>query len=140
MLKSLGSKMFSKRQLLLGMVLIPAAANASSGGGKKEASETDFVATSQVTATIMSGFKPVGLMQIDVGVYTKDKALKAKLNSLRPVLIANWRGALQDFCNRFYTVGNVPDANILVPMLQKAISQQIGGANARVLIEAIIAR
>ncbi len=132
--------MISKRQALFGLCLVPVAANASSGGGKSEASESDFVAASQVTATIMSGFKPVGLMQIDVGVYTKDKALKSKLSSLRPVLIANWRGALQDFCNRFYTVGNVPDANILSPMLQKAISAQIGGGNARVLIQAIIAR
>lgn len=132
--------MLSKRQALIGLCLMPAAAKAASGGGKSEASESDFVATSQVTATIMSGFKPVGLMQIDVGIYTKDKALKAKLGSLRPVLVANWRGALQDFCNRFYTVGNVPDANILAPLLQKAVAGQIGGGNARVLIQAMIAR
>lgn len=132
--------MISKRQALIGLSLIPSMAVASGGGGKETASESDFVAASQVTSTIMSGFKPVGLMQIDVGVYTKDKALKSKLASLKPVLVANWRGALQDFCNRFYMPGNVPDANILLPMLQKAIAPQIGGGNARVLIQAIIAR
>lgn len=135
--------MLTKRQILQTIPLIgfiPEFAFASGGATKAKASESDFIATSQITGTIVNGLRPVGIMQVDLGIYTTDQNLKARLTQLKPVLVSSWRAGLQEYINRFYTPGQVPDANILAGILQRAIAPQIGNAKARVLIQAIIAR
>lgn len=135
--------MLTKRQILqfLPLIgLIPQLSFAASGSSKAKASESDFIAASQITGTIVNGLRPVGIMQVDLGIYTTDQNLKLKLAQLKPVLVSAWRAGLQEYINRFYTPGQVPDANLLAGILQKSIMPQIGNGRARVLIQAIIAR
>lgn len=125
--------------LSLAFILAPAIAQAS-GAPKAAPAESDYIVPAQITGTIMNGYRPIGIIQVDVGIYTKDSRLKAVLPQLKPVLVANWRAALQDYLGRFYRPGQVPDSQMLQGLMQKAIAQQIGNANARVVIQAIIAR
>jgi hypothetical protein len=138
-------KMLSRRKILISLIvssILPVSAMASGGGGHGGAkpAESDFILPSQITGTIMNGLRPQGLMQVDVGIYTKDSNLKALLPQMRPILVANWRAALQEYLNRYYRPGQVPDANLLASLMQKSIQKQIGQSQARVIIQAIIAR
>lgn len=118
----------------------PSLVLASGGANKAPAQESNFVAISQITASITNGVRPVGIMQVDVGIYTTDAALKARLANMLPILKSHWRAALQDFVSRYYTAGYVPDANILSGLLQRAIDPILAPSRGRVLIQAIIAR
>lgn len=135
--------MYSKREFfnfVPFLLLAPSTAIASGGAEKAKPAESNFIVTSQITGTIMNGLKAVGIMQVDLGIYTTDQTLKARLPQLKPVLVSSWRAGLQEYINRYYTPGQVPDANILIGILQRVITPQIGTGKARVLIQAIIAR
>ncbi len=112
----------------------------AAGGGGKPAQESNFILPTQVNGNIMSGGRSVGIMQIDIGVYTTDPEVKTRLTALSPVLRANWRAALQEFIHKFYFPGTVPDALILTGLLQKTIIPHLGNSRARILIQSIIAR
>lgn len=112
----------------------------AAGGGGKPAQESNFILPTQVNGNIMSGGRSVGIMQIDIGIYTVDSALKTRLTALAPVLRANWRAALQEFIVKFYLPGSVPDALMLTGLLQKAIIPHLGNSRGRVIIQSVIAR
>lgn len=134
--------MHNKRELFtlaVAALLLPKAVLAS-GAPKAKPAESDYIVPSQITGTIMNGNRPAGIIQVDLGIYTTDARLKTLLPQLKPVLISNWRAALQDYLGRFYRPGQVPDSQMLQGLMQKAIARQIGNANARVVIQAIIAR
>ena len=119
--------------------LLPKAVLAN-GAPKAKPAESDYIVPSQITGTIMNGNRPAGIIQVDLGIYTTDARLKTVLPQLKPVLVSNWRATLQDYLGRFYRPGQVPDSQMLQGLMQKAITPQIGNSNARVVIQAIIAR
>lgn len=119
-------------------LIVPPIALASGAPEKKAGQESNFVGAAQVTATITNGARAAGIIQIDVGIYTTDAALKGQIANMAPLLRARWRSALQDFVNRYYTFGTVPDANILGSALQRAIDPLTAPKRGRVLIQAII--
>lgn len=108
--------------------------------GESKPIESNFILPTQVTGTIMSGFRAVGIMQADIGVYTVDANLKMRLNLIKPVLQSRWRAALQEYLNNYYNYGEVPDAVVLSTLLQRALLQFTGKSRARVLIQGLIAR
>lgn len=119
--------------------LISNIANAA-GGGAKPAQESNFILPTQVNGNVMANGRAIGIMQIDIGVYTTDAALKSKLTALAPVLRANWRAALQEFIVKYYLPGTVPDALILTGLLQRTLIPHMGNARGRILLQSIIAR
>ena len=116
----------------------PSIGAAAGGPEKKAGQESNFVGATQVTATITNGARAAGIIQIDVGIYTTDAALKGQIANMAPLLRSRWRSALQDFVNRYYSFGSVPDANILGAALQRAIDPLTAPKRGRVLIQAII--
>jgi|APTNR8051073442_1049403.scaffolds.fasta_scaffold37554_2 hypothetical protein len=117
---------------------LPSVLMASGAPTKKAGQESNFVGVTQVTATITNGARAAGIIQVDVGIYTTDSALKQQIANMAPLLRSRWRSALQDFVNRYYTFGSVPDANILAGALQRAIDPLTAPKRGRVLLQAII--
>lgn len=109
---------------------------------KKEAAggESGFIGQMQVTATIMHAMRPAGLLQVDAGLVVPDSALRTRVQGLGPVLRAAWRAAAQDYVNRQYTRGRVPDARLMAQSLQAATDRVVGRPGAQVVMISLIAR
>lgn len=122
------------------LAFMPEISAAAGHGEPKQPQLGNYVLQTQITGTIISGTRSVGIMQADVVIYTVDNNLKQRLVSLKPVIISKWRAALQFYSSKYYVAGTVPDANMVAGLLQRAISEELRGSRARVLIMAIIAR
>jgi hypothetical protein len=120
-------------------VLTPATALAAP---KKDTgtSESGLMAQSQVTASIMRSFRPVGMMQVDVALLVTDPKLQAKVTAARPMLQSAWRSTVQEFSTNYYSPGRVPDAVLLGQRLQAATDAALGTSGARVLLASVVVR
>jgi hypothetical protein len=109
---------------------------------KKESAggESGFVGQMQVTATIMQSMRPAGLLQVDAGLVVPDPILRTRVQGLGPVIRAAWRSAAQDYVNRQYTRGRVPDARLMAANLQAATDRVVGRPGAQVVMISLIAR
>lgn len=119
----------------MGLLPIPALA-----AGANKPSESNYVGTTQITGSLMSGTRSVGIMQVDATVYTVDAALKQRLLASQPLIQSKWRNALQYYIANYYMIGSVPDASLIAALFQRAIGTEIGNSRGRVLIISVIAR
>lgn len=133
--------MLNRRNLLrigvstIGLLPLPVLA-----AGANKPAEGNYVATTQITGSLMEGTRAAGIMQVDATVYTVDPTLKQRLASSQPLIQSKWRNALQYYIANYYMIGNVPDANLIAALFQRAISAEIGQSRGRVLILSVIAR
>lgn len=132
----------------LGAGVIAAASNpgsvSASGnakkGGKGPDSPSGYSGQMQVTANVLVNNRPAGILQLDAGLYSEIPEVRTSLNAYGAMLRAAWRGTAQDFCNRFYTRGTVPDATLLANQLQAATDRVLGPRRARVMMVSLIVR
>ena len=94
----------------------------------------------QVTANVMAGARPRGMLQVDAGIYAENPEVRTLLAASGPLVRSAWRSTVQDFANRFHTPGRVPDAALLASQMQAALDRIAGPRRARVMMVSVIAR
>lgn len=117
----------------------PTAALAASAG-KIEVRDSPFVVQTQLAATVMRLSRPIGILQVDVGALVANPAQRQRTDALKPVLRDAWRRTTQEFANRYYVPGRVPDAVLLGQRLQVTTDEVLGLGTARVLLTSLIVR
>lgn len=116
------------------------ASGSAKKGGKGPDSPSGYSGQMQVTANVLANNRPAGILQLDAGLYSEIPEVRTSLNSYGAMLRAAWRGTAQDFCNRFYTRGTVPDSAFLANQLQAATDRVLGPRRARVMMVSLIVR
>ena len=127
-------------QALVVMALFGTSAVAAAQGGKAEVRDSPFIGQTQVAATVLQSFRPIGVFQVDMGIMVTNSGQRVRAASLQPVLRDAWRRTTQDFVNRYYVPGRVPDAVLLGQRLQAATDQVLGQGTARLLLTSVIVR
>jgi hypothetical protein len=125
--------------LILGTAANPMPAHAA-GSSKTEGRDSPFVGQTQIAATILQSFRPVGVFQVDMGILVTNPAQRTRAASLQPILRDAWRRTTQEFANSYLTLGRVPDAVLLGQRLQAATDQVMGAGNARLLLTSVVVR
>lgn len=120
----------------LGVSSARAAKPVPKGGGN----EAGFLGSNQITASIMRQFRPVGLMQIDMGIVVSAIPQRERAQAATPALRAAWRGVAQEFVNSFFIPGRVPDSQILGQRMQAVTDRVVGNGIARVVLLSVIVR
>ncbi|MCE2890431.1 MAG: hypothetical protein ACK5XZ_06415 [Hyphomonadaceae bacterium] len=120
----------------LGVSSARAAKPVPKGGGN----EAGFLGSNQITASIMRQFRPVGLIQIDMGIVVGAIPKRERAQAATPALRAAWRGVAQEFVNSFFIPGRVPDTQILGQRMQAVTDRVVGPGIARVVLLSVIVR
>jgi hypothetical protein len=129
------------RALCLCAMLSALPVGAYAAGGKSAGvSDSPFIAQTQVASSVLVSFRPVGLMQVDLGVLVRDPGKRARVSGLQPVLRNAWRRTTQEFTNSYFTPGRVPDAALLGQRLQAATDEVLGPGVGRVLLISVLVR
>jgi hypothetical protein len=119
---------------------LPASSFASGGASKGGSGDTPFIAQTQIATSVLVSFRPVGVFQVDMGLYVPNQSQRARIISLQPVLRNAWRRTTQEFTNSYYVRGRVPDAVLLGERLQAATDEVLGAGSARVLLASVVVR
>jgi hypothetical protein len=112
----------------------------AAGGAKTETRDSPFIGQTQIAATVLQSFRPVGVFQADMGVLVINSGQRARAAAMQPVLRDAWRRTTQEFVNSYYVAGRVPDAVLLGQRLQVATDQVLGQGVARLLLTSVIVR
>lgn len=126
--------------LVLALIVLAPMPICAAGAGKTEVRDSPFTGQSQIAVTVMQSSRPIGVIQVDVGILVPNVAQRQRAAALQPVLRDAWRRTTQEFANRYYIPRRVPDAVLLGQRLQAATDQVLGAGNARVLLTSLIAR
>lgn len=121
---------------VLGLSDARAAKPVPKGGGN----EAGFLGSNQITATVMSQYRSVGVFQIDMGIVVGETNKRERAQAALPALRAAWRGVAQEFVNSFFVPGRVPDTQILGQRMQAVTDRLVGSGIARVVLLSVIAR
>jgi hypothetical protein len=126
---------------VLAALLTPVVVLAAGGGASKGSSgDSPFIAQTQIASSVLVSFQPVGIMQVDMGLYVPNQSQRARILSMQPVLRNAWRRTTQEFTNNYYVRGRVPDAALLGQRLQAATDEVLGRGQARVLLASVVVR
>lgn len=120
----------------LGVTNSRAAKPVPKGGGN----EAGFLGSNQITASIMRQYRPVGIIQIDMGIVVSALPKRERAQAATPALRAAWRGVAQEFVNSFFVPGRVPDTQILGQRMQAVTDRVVGPGIARVVLLSVIVR
>jgi hypothetical protein len=135
-----------KKYWPVSMALIAAAAFTipsgvyAAGGKSGGTSDSPFIGQTQIASSVVVSLRPVGLMQVDMGVYVPNASNRARVMALQPVLRNAWRRTTQEFTNSYFTPGRVPDAALLGQRLQAATDEVLGRGVGRVLLVSVLVR
>lgn len=121
---------------MLGITNSRAAKPVPKGGGN----EAGFLGSNQITASIMRQYRPVGIIQIDMGIVVSALPKRERAQAATPALRAAWRGVAQEFVNSFFVPGRVPDTQILGQRMQAVTDRVVGPGIARVVLLSVIVR
>jgi hypothetical protein len=122
------------------VILTASPALAAGGANKGVSGDTPFIAQTQIASSVMVSFRPVGVFQVDMGLYVPNQSQRARIISMQPVLRNAWRRTTQEFTNSYYVRGRVPDAVLLGQRLQAATDEVLGQGAARVLLASVVVR
>jgi hypothetical protein len=122
-----------------GVNLAPTSASAVAGTASS-GTDSPFIAQTQIATTVSVSFRPVGILQVDMGLLVSDQRQRARVKALQPVLRNAWRRTTQEFTNNYFVPGRVPDAVLLGQRLQAATDQAIGPNIGRVLFTSVVVR
>mgnify|MGYP003109927381 CR=1 FL=1 len=134
---------------LLGGVAHAAPPPSDSGGHGAEApaqnqrrrsltSSTDFVPLAPLTATLQADYRLRGILQIEAGLEIPDSRLRARAETMMPRLRNAYVTQLSIYAGANYRYGELPDADRISTMLQRATDDVLGQEGARVLIGMIV--
>ena len=113
-------------------------AYAAGGSNKKTVISASYVEFGGMAATIARDYRPVGILQIEVGVEAVDHHLHDRVVRLEPRLRAACAESLRIYASEVYMTGTPPDADELAAMMQGAIDQALGQEGAQLLLGTLV--
>jgi len=139
------------RKLFLAALAFAVASSAHANSGEKSKATADaeaiqkrgtaskvYVAAAPVSATLTSGLRLSGLLQVDAGFDIPDDKLRARASAMAPVLRDAMREALTRYVAVFQRPGAVPDADRIKSMLQDAADKALGQNGARLVLVSVM--
>ncbi|GJL98040.1 MAG: hypothetical protein DHS20C06_18570 [Hyphobacterium sp.] len=117
-----------------------AAAEAPSGGRRHRSitSSQDFMPLDPLTATVHADFRLRGVLHIEAGLEIPDNRLRARAERLMPRLRDHYVSALAMYTGANYRFGDVPDADRISELLQRATDEALGEEGAEILLGMVI--
>lgn len=123
----------------------PADAGESAGDAPQQAqrrrsitSSPDFVPLAPLTATLQADYRLRGILQIEAGLEIPDSRLRARAEEMMPRLRNAYVTQLSIYAGANYRYGDLPDAERISAMLQRATDQVLGQEGARVLLGMVV--
>jgi hypothetical protein len=132
------------RRLAAALVLMVAcAAGPALAAGKtteKLSGSSTFLATPQITTTLVDQMRTAGVFQLDGGLEIPDATLRARAEQMMPRLRDAYRTAVVQWVNSQHRRGTVPDADSLQRRMQTTTDQILGRPGAQFVMVALIVR
>lgn len=91
-----------------------------------------------LTATVHADFRLRGVLHIEAGLEIPDNRLRARAERLMPRLRDHYVSALAMYTGANYRFGDVPDADRISELLQRATDEALGEEGAIILLGMVI--
>ncbi|MCF8880437.1 hypothetical protein L5876_11480 [Hyphobacterium sp. SN044] len=106
--------------------------------GRSITSSPDFVPLAPLTATLQADYRLRGILQIEAGLEIPDSRLRARAEEMMPRLRNAYVTQLSIYAGANYRYGEMPDAERISVMLQRATDEVLGQEGARVLLGMVV--
>lgn len=106
--------------------------------GRSITSSPDFVPLAPLTATLQADYRLRGILQIEAGLEIPDSRLRARAEEMMPRLRNAYVTQLSIYAGANYRYGEMPDAERISTMLQRATDEVLGQEGARVLLGMVV--
>ena len=106
--------------------------------GRSITSSPDFVPLAPLTATLQADYRLRGILQIEAGLEIPDSRLRARAEEMMPRLRNAYVTQLSIYAGANYRYGEMPDAERISMMLQRATDEVLGQEGARVLLGMVV--
>ena len=106
--------------------------------GRSITSSPDFVPLAPLTATLQADYRLRGILQIEAGLEIPDSRLRARAEEMMPRLHNAYVTQLSIYAGANYRYGEMPDAERISMMLQRATDEVLGQEGARVLLGMVV--
>lgn len=106
--------------------------------GRSITSSPDFVPLAPLTATLQADYRLRGILQIEAGLEIPDSRLRARAEEMMPRLRNAYVTQLSIYAGANYRYGELPDAERISMMLQRATDDVLGQEGARVLLGMVV--
>lgn len=106
--------------------------------GRSITSSPDFVPLVPLTATLQADYRLRGILQIEAGLEIPDSRLRARAEEMMPRLRNAYVTQLSIYAGANYRYGEMPDAERISMMLQRATDEVLGQEGARVLLGMVV--
>jgi hypothetical protein len=126
--------------LLLAAGLAAGPAFAAGKTTEKLSGSSTFLATPQITTTLVDQMRAAGVFQLDAGLEIPDAALRSRAEQMMPRLRDAYRTAVVQWVNSQHRRGTVPDADSLQRRMQATTDQVLGRPGAQFVMVALIVR
>lgn len=114
------------------------AAPAEDGRHRSVTSSDSYLPLPPLMATVHSGHRARGNLQIEAGLEVEDSQLRRRVEQAMPRLRNAYVTALSIYTGVNYRFGDVPDADRIAQLLQEATDMTLGTEGAHVLIGMVI--
>lgn len=102
-------------------------------GGKDVTGSPTYLRFAPLNATVKKPNGRRGVLSVEVGLDVPDEKLRKKADSILPRLRASFVQSLQIYASGM-TPGMAPNADVLVPILQRDTDRLLGQKGARLLL------
>ena len=109
---------------------VPAAENASEGGGHKATSSTSFVAFDPFYSTVLDGERARGLLMVEMGLDVPDEKLRERVNLALPTLRDAYVRSLSAYATTAVRLYRQPNLEDIVARMQAVTDQMLGKKGA----------
>lgn len=116
----------------------PGAAEADDTRHRSLTSSDSYLPLPPLMATVQSGHRARGNLQIEAGLEVEDARLRRRVEQSMPRLRNAYVTAMSIYTGVNYRFGDVPDADRIAQLLQDATDMTMGTDGARVLIGMVI--
>ncbi len=107
---------------------------------EKLSGSSTFLATPQITTTLVNQMRASGVFQLDAGLEIPDAALRTRAEQMMPRLRDAYRTAVVQWVNSEHRRGTIPDADSLARRMQATTDQVLGRPGAQFVMVALIVR
>lgn len=107
---------------------------------EKLSGSSTFLATPQITTTLVHQMRAAGVFQLDAGLDIPDAALRTRAEQMMPRLRDAYRTAVVQWVSSQHRRGTVPDADALTRRMQATTDQMLGRPGAQFVVVALIVR
>ena len=105
---------------------------------KKITGSKNYVSMFGIRASVSACFSVSGMISVDAGLDIQDPKIRKKMEAIRPRVIDAARRSLLSYANGPYRIGEAPNLDMLRARLQRAVDQQLGEGNAKVVLASVI--